>query len=153
MKPYIIRALLVLGGLFLFPIYLCCAENDRLLNPAAHVFGLVEGNLFEYRTNVLLGKGQKSPYGSDLNIFEKNFHRLSINDRFVLALIMMGIMDLQGEYSERFQAMIGNDRAAYGERILELDPKQLKTFLQSYHVDIKLFKHQTRFYLGVTPRI
>ncbi len=125
----------------------------NLLGDAVRVFGVAEAGTANYRLGILLGTNDRSCWGSNLNLFEREFPRMSIQQQTLLTLLIITNYDYTSacEYSERLSYMIAKNRKEIARRIKKIDKKKLRQFVVQYGQEFDGFASRCQLYLGFTP--
>lgn len=126
-------------------------DDFEKLGDAARVFAVTEGGTAEYRLGLLTDQ-VKPVFGSNLNVFEREFPKLNIDQQTMLTLLILTNYDFEGEYSIRFRVMIEKSRLEISRRIEAFDRKKLKTFVNQYGQDFRDLAERCDRFLGFRPK-
>lgn len=125
------------------------SEDFKRLDETSRLFAVTEGNTAAYRLNLLHGRVQ-SPLGNNLDLFEREFPKLTKDQQLGLALLILANYDFEGEYGIRFIVMIQPSKSFIAANLRLIPKQRLKEFVRQYGGKFAEFSEKCKRFLGVS---
>ena len=118
---------------------------------AAKAFSITQARDSQYALD-RLRSGKSDLVGFALNQFEAQYPKLSTEDRFLLAMLILANYSFEGEYSFRFGMMVKDDKKVIAKKIKLLKPENVALFLETFpSASFAEFGDRCQFYFDVRP--
>jgi len=126
-------------------------KQAEQISEAARSFSVSQARDSQYALDKL-ESGKSEIVGSSLSLFEVQYPKLAVKDRFLFAMLILANYNLEGEYSFRFGMMVKTDKAVIAKKIEQIRPENVALFLKGFpSTSVHEFTDRCEFYFSVKP--